>query len=80
MFDMPSLYGTKNYITEVPGFILTELKFQCTFSEYPCDKDVYDLCRIIAAENQYRCTYTDDPYSRIDLYINLRRIIKEVVG
>ncbi|CAH1107743.1 unnamed protein product [Psylliodes chrysocephalus] len=40
MFDIPSLYGAKNYCVEIPNFSVDALSDHCTFNEYPCDKDI----------------------------------------
>lgn len=74
MFEMPELYQTKSYITEVPTFAYNVLESECKFLKYPCDQDFYCLCNIIMVEN--RLCHKDDPYEAIDLYIQLKGILK----
>lgn len=73
MYDMPSFYGTRNFLNNIPSFALDALSENCTFNNYPCDKDMYDLCRILILENGY--TSNRNPYAAVDLYINLRTLI-----
>lgn len=76
MFEMPSYYQTQSYLIEVPSFALDSLSSDCIFQEYPCDEDFYHLCNILMVENNL--TTEDDPYTAIDLYTNLRRLLNDI--
>ncbi|KAG5887618.1 hypothetical protein JTB14_002627 [Gonioctena quinquepunctata] len=78
MFDMPSLYGTKSYCVDIPNFAIEALYDVCSFNDYPCDKDVYDLCRILISENGY--SQVTDHNSAVHLYIQLRNSILTLIN
>lgn len=78
MYEIPSLYDTVNYIIPVPKFALEELCSECRYLAYPCDKDVYDLCKILMIENNL--VVSSDPYEITELYINLRRLLKAQIN
>lgn len=76
MYQIPSLYGARTYLTRIPDFVLDTITPECVFHKYPCDKDFYELCNILLIENQLTRKY--DPFEAVDLYIRLRQILKEL--
>jgi hypothetical protein len=71
MYNLPELYGTVDYISQVSSAEINICKGICTFRQLvPCDQDVYDLCWEIIGNMGYN--FPHDPYSAVDLYLNLR--------
>lgn len=77
MFEIPSLYGAQNYMTRVPNFAIEAISCNCKILNYPCDEDLHNLCSILMAENGYK--HQSDPYEAMELYIALRRILKQLI-
>lgn len=69
MFHLPEVYNTKNLLCNVCTRRIENYEEECLFLN-TCDKDVYDLCKIIIAENNLHMP--EDPYEAIDLYLKLR--------
>ncbi|KAK5647929.1 hypothetical protein RI129_002821 [Pyrocoelia pectoralis] len=71
MYHMPQLFGTKNYLCQLPRQPVDMFDEHCTFfNNIPCDEDVYQLAAIVMDEE--RLTIAKEPSSAIHLYLNLR--------
>lgn len=78
LFEMPELYGAKDYLSKFPIQLADVLEEHCSRNEYACDEDVFHLCEDLVSEHGYRKT-SDDPYDAVQLYINLRKKIYEIL-
>lgn len=67
MYEMPSLYHTRNYLVDTPSFALELLSIECKYYQYPCDEDFYRLCNILMWENGM--SHKENPHDAVDLYI-----------
>ena len=71
MYHTPQLYGTHNHICHVPAQEIIEGRRNCRFRHsIACDKDIFKLCTILQAENNWNVP--SDAYQAIDLYLYLR--------
>lgn len=71
MHTVPELYGTEDYLCDVPEQEIVRCQQNCVSrSDIACDKDVHTLCTSIMAQNNL--TVPTDAYVAIDLYIELR--------
>lgn len=77
MFEIPEFYEARSYLTDVPDFAIDAIEKECTFLRKPCDEDFFNLCCIIMNEHGYR--HEDDPYKALELYLNLRGQLKELL-
>lgn len=73
MFDVPSLYGVQTFLHPVDQTKLSICREDCTFKDYPCDVDVFQLCVQLMAE--HNLVMTNDVYEITDLYLRLRQLI-----
>lgn len=74
MYQIPTLYGTRNYQCGVPMEDIDACRADCLFREtYPCEKEIFDLCAFIM--NEERLAFPTDPYEGLDLYLVLRNNI-----
>ncbi|KAG5884322.1 hypothetical protein JTB14_027652 [Gonioctena quinquepunctata] len=53
MFELPELYGTRDYLFPISQDDIQLCKGECKYIEYPCDEDVYDLCKIMIEEKSF---------------------------
>lgn len=75
---MPEVYDANNYLININDPNQIQIcKHECKFLEYPCCKDVYDLCKIVMEENNMY--HHSDPFSCVDLYIALRIKLHEFI-
>ena len=78
MYRLPALYGSRDYLCEVLPEEVEMCKLQCLFRELvPCDRDVYDMCNILMRENGHE--FPKDPDSSVELYLELRRQINNLI-
>lgn len=77
MFELPELYGTRDHLIPISQNEITICQDECKYIEYPCDEDVYGLCKIIMEEKGY--TIQDDPFKAVELYLALREEINRLL-
>lgn len=77
MYEMPAFYEAQNYLMKLPDFAMEALQSQCVSLEYPCDRDVFELCNILLAENDW--TKKENPFDAADLYVKLRDILMRTI-
>ncbi|KAB0795190.1 hypothetical protein PPYR_12029 [Photinus pyralis] len=70
MYNIPEVYGTKDYLCNLSSADIGDYEEQCLFHNCPCDDDFYELCVIIMSENGYVMPKTST--DAVDLYLNLR--------
>ena len=52
MYTVPSLFDAEDYMSPVDDAKVRACEEHCTFkSEYPCDKDMFELCSVLMEEN-----------------------------
>lgn len=74
MYEVPEAFGAINCLMTVPDTERDICMDECSSrQELPCDKDVYELCRICMDEQDW--TMPLDAYSAIELYGSLRPVI-----
>jgi len=80
MYDIPSLYGTRDYLQPVPVQEIQAFEAECTFrNASPVDADVENLCFEIMRTN--RITIPKESSGAKGLYTFLRRqIIQRMVN
>lgn len=74
MFELPELYHTINFLCNTDVHLVEACESRCVFFKLPCEADIYELCTIIRNEKKFKIP--EDPYSAVDLYIQLRRMLK----
>ena len=78
MFSIPELYSVQNYICAVnEGEVQICSEDTLQRSGYSCDEDIYDTCIDLMA--QHGLNFGGDVYKKIDLYLELRRLIQNIV-
>ncbi|KAG5892739.1 hypothetical protein JTB14_001110 [Gonioctena quinquepunctata] len=77
MFELPELYGTRDYLFPISQDDIQICKEECKYIEYPCDEDVYDLCKIIIEEKCF--SLQNDPFECVELYLALREEINRLL-
>lgn len=70
MHCVPELYNTIDYMCTVDEESVEVCLEECTFLEYPCEEDVYELACMYMQENTWR--NPNDAYEAADLYILIR--------
>lgn len=72
MFMSPEIYGTRDYLTEIPEEHIEECAEVITYesSGYFCDPDVHNLSVIIMEENNLNMP--QNSHDGVDLYLSLR--------
>jgi len=74
MYEVPEAFGGIDCLMTVPATEREICMDECSFREdLPCDKDVYELCRICMDERHW--TMPLDAYSAMELYGRLRHEI-----
>ena len=74
MFEVPSLWGTENQLTEASSNEIDICKTEAVFrSALPCYQDIFDLC--IEIMNRDNLDQTQGAQQAIDLYLHLREEI-----
>ncbi|KAG5880860.1 hypothetical protein JTB14_034269 [Gonioctena quinquepunctata] len=73
MFELPELYGTRDYLFPISQDDIPICKEECKYIEYPCDEDVHDLCKIIIQEKSL--SLQNDSFKCVELYLALREEI-----
>ena len=72
MYDVPSLYGTRDYLHPIPEDEIRALEGECTFrSSTPVDPDVENMCFHMMREHNVGIPKT--PSDATDLYTFLRQ-------
>ncbi|KAG5884206.1 hypothetical protein JTB14_030808 [Gonioctena quinquepunctata] len=66
MFELPELYGTRDYLFPISQDDIQICREECKYIEYPCDEDVYNLCKIIIEEKSF--SLQNDPFKCVELY------------
>lgn len=79
MYQLPELYRTKNYSVEVRTEEVRLFKEQSLIikNDICCDKHVHELCKILMDEYNYSAP--KNVHHALDLYINLRQNIYELI-
>ncbi|KAA0706551.1 hypothetical protein E1301_Tti022474 [Triplophysa tibetana] len=75
MHAVPQLYGARDYLHPVRPEDVDVCLEECVFKDYPCDKDVFDVCVHLIAE--HNLDMSKDVYSTLDVYIKLRELIND---
>ncbi|KAF7649090.1 hypothetical protein LDENG_00147400, partial [Lucifuga dentata] len=70
MYTVPELYGTEDYLCEVPEQDIARYEDSLHRSDIACDEDVHTLCTYFMAENDL--SVPKDAYMAINLYLSLR--------
>lgn len=72
MYNMPEIYGTRNYMLPITENKLEIARQDCLFLDenVPCDEDVFELCEILLNEDGR--LHPEDPYEAADTYLYLR--------
>lgn len=70
MFNMPEIYGTRDYLCTLPADSLNVVKDLCLFQNLPCDREVCELALILMNENGL--SIPKDHLNAVDTYIILR--------
>lgn len=74
LYAVPHLYGAQNFgqaVDQTKIYICLE---DCSFKDYPCDVDFYQICTDLMAE--HNLTMSNDIFKITDLYLNLRELIR----
>jgi hypothetical protein len=78
MYTVPELYAAQDYQINVCQEDINNCKEECTFRKsIACDEDLFHLCCEIMG--QQNLPLPNDPYKALDLYIDLRRHIKNLL-
>lgn len=78
MYQVPALYGARDYLFDVVPEEVEVCKEGCLFRKaLPCDIDVYDMCIILVQENGH--DIPKDPDTATDLYLELRQQIHNLI-
>lgn len=79
MFEIPHIYGTRDYMCHVDHRRIDIVKLECSFkASSPCDPNLFEYCCQLMADNGY--TVPEDPEEATHLYINLRRHVRRILG
>jgi hypothetical protein len=78
LYHTPEIVGVDDHMKDVPQHTMDACAEECTWKGYPCDKDVYEVCRIIMHEQDWRPP--TDTAEATELYLNLRRVILREIG
>jgi hypothetical protein len=71
LYDIPELYGTRDYMCDVDLNRIDVCAQECTFyNGIPCDEDIYPLACLYMDEHGW--LMPSDPYEAVDLYVSLR--------
>ena len=73
MHTIPELYGRTNFLVEVNQGQIDACLQHCVFRDFPCDKDVFNLCLQYMTDNGR--LQPETPESALDLYLLLRNYI-----
>nr|XP_054761103.1 uncharacterized protein LOC129267417 [Lytechinus pictus] len=78
MFNLPSLYTTRDYLHGVSQERMQACKEECVFRKtIPCDEDIFELCCIM---NEVGYEYPRDRHGARLLYVALRREITHLLN
>jgi hypothetical protein len=78
MYQEPSLYNTRSYITPMHPVELGQHRELCTArSSIPCDEDMYDLCCCLMAQNNWQPSNTAN--GAVEMYLNLRELMRNAL-
>ncbi|KAA0721350.1 hypothetical protein E1301_Tti022503 [Triplophysa tibetana] len=75
MHAVPYLYDARDYLHPVHPEEVHVCLEECVFKDYPCDKDVFDLCVHLIAE--HNLDMSKDVFSTLDVYVKLRELIND---
>ncbi|XP_063971427.1 uncharacterized protein LOC135158071 [Lytechinus pictus] len=79
MFNLPSLYTTRDYLHGVSQERMQACKEECVFRKtIPCDEDIFELCCIVMNEVGYE--YPRDRHGARLLYVALRHEITHLLN
>lgn len=79
MYQVPNLYGAENCLIPIPQNVISCLEEECTFYNTPCNEDMIILCKQIISENDLN-PQCEDPYDAVQLYLNLRERVYEIIS
>ncbi len=78
MYTMPQLCAVDDYLKPVPQDKIDVCKSECVFKDqYPCDKDMFDLCTIMMTEMQMPVPKSCE--ESLQLYTALRTMIMDAI-
>ncbi|ESO91514.1 hypothetical protein LOTGIDRAFT_153956 [Lottia gigantea] len=78
MFSAPELYNVQDYKTLIENNQILICREETMFRKaIPCDEDIYDICMLLMIENAMQ--YPTDAYKALDLYLELRETILEIL-
>ncbi len=81
MFEVPSLYGTRSYLTEVVQNEIDAARQLCSFRQaMPCDNDVYELCCHVMSQNGLQYPRINVHNDNINVYLQLRHILRNMLN
>jgi len=69
MHAVSSLYGAQDFLRPVEPMKNEISREDCSFKDYPCDKDMFHFCRDLEK--------SDDVFIITDLYLRLRQLIND---
>ena len=79
MYQLPELFGTRNYLFHPRREEIQFCREECLFREpVPCDIDVYDMCCILMVEKGYR--FPVDHHGALLLYRALSDDFKDLMN
>lgn len=74
MYTFPALYSTHSHLLPVDDNQIELCREECIFrEEYPCDKDIFEMCTIYMEERGWPIPQNTNDASQ--LYSNLRNIL-----
>ena len=78
LYSLPELHGTHSYLCPVSKEEMDVYSKDCTFRKsIQCDEDVFEMCSIFVAENNFAFPSTAD--KAVVLYMELRQIAQPFV-
>lgn len=77
MYSVPEVYSASNRLCRIDTNTILATKDLCTFLELPCDENIYEMICIIMEEEDM--ILSDDIYDRVDMYIDVRFIIYDLL-
>jgi len=79
MYELPCLYNTRSYITQMTQAELQQYRNLSTpRSSIPCDENMHELCCHIMSNNHLRLPDTTE--EAVDLYLHLRNTIRNALS
>jgi hypothetical protein len=74
MYKLPMIYGTRSYLQSVDEDKIKICRDECVFrDEYPCDRDVFNICTLYMEEKGWISpTNIDDA---LQLYCYIRNML-----